>query len=228
MDHPSTDFSNARNMMVDGQVRPNKVTDPRILDAMRKLPRERFLPAHLASLAYADEDVALPGGRALMEPMVIARLVQMLAVRPGERVLVVGAGVGYGAALLEACGAQVTALEQDEALSAIARTILPEVAPGVAMVVGKLPEGWKIGAPFDAILIEGAVEHVPAAIVAQLKQPGGRLSTVRVTPGARGGQGVVGEVVSVQPGRDALGLQAVFDCSTPVLPQLIQEKEFVF
>ncbi len=78
--------------MVDGQVRPNKVIDPRIIRAMRSLPRERFVPPHLASLAYADEDVPLPGGRALMEPMVIARLVQLLRVRDGERGLVVGAG----------------------------------------------------------------------------------------------------------------------------------------
>jgi protein-L-isoaspartate(D-aspartate) O-methyltransferase len=91
MDLPTLDFAAARDRMVDGQVRPNKVIDPRIIRAMRDLPRERFLPPHLVSLAYADEDVPLPGGRALMEPMVIARLVQLARVRDGDRVLVIGA-----------------------------------------------------------------------------------------------------------------------------------------
>jgi protein-L-isoaspartate(D-aspartate) O-methyltransferase len=97
-------FADARANMVDSQVRPNKVTDPRILHAMRTLPRERFLPPALASLAYADEDVPLGNGRVLMEPMVLARLLQIAAPMPGEVALVVGAGTGYGAAVLAACG----------------------------------------------------------------------------------------------------------------------------
>ena len=111
MDHAAQAFAEARNRMVDSQVRPNKVTDPRIIAAMRRLPRERFLPPHLAALAYADEDVPLGEGRVLIEPTVIARLVQLTAVAAGERALVVAAGTGYGAALLAACGARVTALE---------------------------------------------------------------------------------------------------------------------
>ena len=106
MSHPQTDFSAARTLMVDGQVRPNKVTDARVLAAMGSLPRERFVPADRTALAYSDEDVPLGGGRYLVEPMVIARLVQIAAVRTGERALVVGAGTGYGAALLAACGAK--------------------------------------------------------------------------------------------------------------------------
>ena len=105
-------FAEARNNMVDSQVRPNKVTDPRIVAAMRQLPRERFLPPALAALAYADEDVPLGEGRVLIEPMVIARLVQLTAIAAGERALVVAAGTGYGAAVLAACGARVTALEE--------------------------------------------------------------------------------------------------------------------
>ena len=115
--------------MVDSQIRPNKVVDPRILRAMRELPRERFVPTALRSLAYADEDVPLGNGRALMEPMVLARLVQIAAPVAGERVLVVGAGGGYGAAVLAACGANVTALEEDEALLGLARQLLPAIAP---------------------------------------------------------------------------------------------------
>src|SRR5438270_2057562 len=105
------DFEDARNRMVDSQIRPNKVTDPRLLRAMRQIPRERFLPPELAAAAYVDEDVPLGRGRALMEPMVIGRLLQLAAVTPGEQALVVAAGTGYGSALLAACGVRVTALE---------------------------------------------------------------------------------------------------------------------
>ena len=102
---PPDHFTQARNHMVDGQVRPNKVVDARVIGAMRRLPRERFVPPELAGLAYIDEDVKFGNGRALVEPMVIARLVQLARVRPGDRALVVGAGAGYGAALIAACGA---------------------------------------------------------------------------------------------------------------------------
>ena len=138
MDRPPTDYSQARDHMVDGQVRPNKVIDPRIIRAMRSLPRERFVPPHLQHMAYVDEDVALGGGRVLVEPMVIARLVQLARVRDGERVLVVGAGPGYGAALMAACGGTVTALEENEALLGVARGLLPLLAPGVMLMAGPL------------------------------------------------------------------------------------------
>src|SRR5271163_1393028 len=132
------DTQAARTMMVDGQVRPNKVTDPRIIAAMRKIAREKFLPPHCAALAYTDEDVPLGGGRYLMEPMVLARLVQTAALRPNENVLVVAAGSGYGAAVLASCGVRVTALEEDPALLSLARTALMTEAPGVSVVAGRL------------------------------------------------------------------------------------------
>src|SRR5208282_6497251 len=93
-------FADARNRMVDSQIRPNRVTDPRILAAMRCLPRERFLPPAVVSLAYADEDVPLGNGRYLMEPMVLARLLQAANLGEGERALVIAAGTGYSAAVL--------------------------------------------------------------------------------------------------------------------------------
>ena len=103
-------FADARRNMVDSQIRPNRVTDPRILAAMRRLPRESFLPSAVRALAYADEDVPLGNGRFMMEPMVLARLLQAAALIDQERVLVVGAGTGYGAAVIAACGCKVTAL----------------------------------------------------------------------------------------------------------------------
>ncbi len=180
MDIEPLDFTDARNRMVDSQIRPNKVTDPRILSAMRQLPRERFLPPELRTRAYVDEDVPLGGGRVLMEPLVIARLVQLLAPGAGERALVVGAGVGYGAALLAGCGVRVTALEEEPTLAELAKSTLADLAPGVSVVVGPLAAGWKSGAPYDLVLIEGAVADIPDAIAAQLRADTGRLVTVRV------------------------------------------------
>src|SRR5690348_11413326 len=98
MDSLAFDYAQARNCMVDSQIRPNRVTDPRILSAMREIPRERFLPPRLRAFAYIDEDVPLGNGRVLMEPLVIARLVQLVAPQPGERALVVAAGVEVGTA----------------------------------------------------------------------------------------------------------------------------------
>jgi protein-L-isoaspartate(D-aspartate) O-methyltransferase len=217
------DTETARNCMVDSQVRPNKVTDPRIIEAMRRIPRERFVPPQAAALAYADEDVPLGGGRYLMEPMVIARLVQAAAVRPGERALVVGAGTGYGATLLAALDAEVTALEDDPALLAMARAAL---AGSVTLVVGPLAAGWQAGAPYHLVLIEGAAEEIPPAITGQVQRDGGRIATVRAFPGGVS-HAALGEVVA-GPAGDAVAWQPLFDCATPVLPALRRAAGFVF
>lgn len=231
-----TDYAAARDMMVDGQVRPNKVIDPRIIRAMRTLPRERFMPPDLAARAYVDYAVPLPGGRCLMEPMVIARLVQILRVRDGERGLVVAAGAGYGAALLDACGGAVTALEEDAALLALARGALPALAPRVTLVEGPIAAGWPAGAPYDFILIEGGVSVIPDVLASQLT-PMGRLAAVMTKPGRPGagaaglggmiGQGVLAEPVHVGA-TTTLRAQPIFDCTTPMLPQLLPQATFVF
>jgi protein-L-isoaspartate(D-aspartate) O-methyltransferase len=220
------DFTAARQHMVASQVRPNQVTDPRILAAMRQLPRERFAPRTMAARAYADEDVPLGRGRWLTEPMVIGRLVQATNARPGERALLVAAGSGYGAALLAACGAHVTALEEDPELIAMARAVLPELAPSVALVTGPLTAGWKGGAPYDIVLIDGAAEEVPAALTEQVKRDGGRIVAVRAFPGAVS-HAAFGEVVSAAGGA-RIAWQPLFDCATPVLPAFRRAPSFVF
>ena len=215
-------FTEARNRMVDSQIRPNRVTDPRIIAAMRWLPRERFLPPALVSLAYIDEDIPLGNQRVLVEPLVTARLVQLAAANPGENALVVAAGVGYGAALLAACGPRVTALEEDPALLALARSTLAEIAPEVAVVSGPPASGWPAGAPYDVILIEGAAPAVPRAVGQQLRAPGGRLATVLRT-NARTGQAVLAEATQA-----GLRAQPMFDCATPLIPSLAPAPAFVF
>jgi protein-L-isoaspartate(D-aspartate) O-methyltransferase len=206
--------------MVDSQIRPNKVTDPRIISAMRRLPRERFVPPHFAARAYADEDVPLGDGRVLMEPCIIARLVQLAAVAAGERALVVATGTGYGAALLAACGARVTALEEVAALQATARSMLAELAPSVSLVAGPLAAGWPPGAPYDVILIEGAVPGIPSEIGAQLHRQSGRL--VAVISGSMC-QAVLAEATAA-----GLRAQPMFDCMTAPLPSLLPSAGFVF
>ncbi len=215
-------YADARKRMVDSQIRPNKVTDPRILAAMRFLPRERFLPTGLNALAYSDSDVPLGNGRYLMEPMVLARLLQMAEPREGERALVVAAGTGYGAAVLSQCGPRVTAVEEDPVLLALAREALGAEAPSVDIMTGKLAAGWLAGAPYDVILIEGAIREIPTAIAAQLKTGGGRLVTVLIGPG-RTNHAVLAEATPF-----GLRAQPVFDCGTPALPSLLPAPEFVF
>ncbi len=223
MPAPGADlFAEARACMVNSQVRPNKVNDPRILSAMRRIPRERFVPARVAHLAYIDEDIPLGNGRFMMEPMVIARLLQAAAFQGNEHVLTVGGGAGYGAAILHACGCQVTALEEDPALLALARAVLPQQAPGVSLVAGPLTAGWPDGQPYDVILIEGAVPEVPAALAAQLRPHTGRILAVVGIEG-RITQAVIGEAT---PG----GLRAypLFDCGTPVIPCFRKAPAFEF
>ncbi len=226
MAQPQTDFSAARNNMVDGQVRPNRVTDPRVLDAMRTLPREQFVPPGQAALAYMDGDVPLGGGRVLMEPMVLARLVQLARIRPGERCLVVGAGTGYGSAVIAACGAEVTALEENDALLAIALRVLPRHAPGVRMVHGPLAAGMPADPAWDLIVIEGAVTAIPPAYATQLASSG-RLVTVVADAAGVGGRAVLAEPVMLG-GETRLRTRDVFDCCPPLLPELRAQPGFVF
>ena len=220
MDLPTPDYQDARLNMVNGQIRPNKVYDPRIVEAMRTLPRERFLPARLAPLAYVDEDLPLGRGRVLMEPMVIARLIEIARVRPGERALVVASGVGYGAAILSAAGADVTAVEDDEALMDVARELLPGLAPGVALVAGPVTDGAP--GPWPLILIEGAIRAIPANLAA-LVAPGGRLVTV-LAPRGGAGQGVLAEPNAA----GTLRSRPEFDANTPLLPQFEPTPVFTF
>jgi protein-L-isoaspartate(D-aspartate) O-methyltransferase len=170
------DFARARRFMVDGQLRPNQVQDPRLLAAFGDLAREAFLPSILAPRAYADADVPLPGGRALMQPMVMARLFQLAELRRGDRTLVLGAGCGFGAAILAAMGASVTALENDPGLLELARAGLARCLPDASIrLLSEDPAHPPAGlGPFDVIVIEGGTPAIPRPIETLLTE-GGRL-----------------------------------------------------
>jgi protein-L-isoaspartate(D-aspartate) O-methyltransferase len=215
------DTTLARNLMVDGQLRPNRVTDRRILDAMRALKRETFVPPAQAALAYIDQDIPLGRGRVLLKPLVIARLLQLARPRAGETALVVGAGTGYGAAILAATGAHVVALEEDADLAATARRLLTGTA-NVTVVHGKLAEGFAASAPYDLIVIEGAVPAIPDAIGAQVAA-GGRLAAILCVPGH------AGTAVLAEPSTGGkLSVQPAFDAAAPYLGSLAPSPGFTF
>lgn len=223
-------IARVRDNMVDSQVRPNRVTDPRLLAGMRRLPRERFLPPAMRHLAYLDTEVRLPRGRALLEPMVIARLIQLLAPAAGERALVIGAGTGYAAALLAACGAAVTALEEDADLLGLARAVLPEVAPVVRLVSGPLAAGWPADAPYEMILIDGAVAAIPPSLASQLTPDTGRLVAIVAHPDGAlpPGLPVVGSAVLAEATPAGLRPQPAFDCTASLIPALLPAPAFSF
>jgi protein-L-isoaspartate(D-aspartate) O-methyltransferase len=230
---PDSFLTDARNRMVDSQVRPNRVSDPRILDAMRQLPRQRFLPDALLALAYADQNVPLGGGRVLLQPLVLARLVQAAEPAAGDKVLVVAAGTGYSAALLAALGCDVTALEEPGTLLDLAKTALAATAPMVRLVAGPLQAGWPGGAPYDIILIDGAVPEVPANLANQLNRQTGRLLTiVAPNPGTGGvpnfGIQRSGLAMQAEPTPSGVSLRALFDCLCPILPAFAVAPVFEF
>jgi protein-L-isoaspartate(D-aspartate) O-methyltransferase len=216
------DYQSARLNMVESQVRPNKVSDPAIIAAMLAVPRERFVPAALRGIAYVDEDIPLGGGRYLMEPMVLGRLLQAAAIAPGDVVLDVGCGSGYASAVIARLARQIVALEEDPALARQARSLLGEIAgASVTVVEGKLAAGCPSRAPYNVILINGAVAVIPPAISGQLADDG-RLVTV-----LQGSAGM-GKAVLMSRIGDALGQRLVFDAGTPLLPGFAVEPGFVF
>ncbi len=184
------DFATARQNMVESQVRTNKVTDQRVLDSMKTLPRELFVPKARRPLAYVDECLSIGDGRYLMEPCALARLLQSAALQPTDVALVIGCGTGYSAALIAGMTATVFAMDADPEMTAEASTILAELAIDNVVVETRAHRGgWPEQGPFDVILIDGAVPEVPAALLEQLAE-GGRLVSI-LQEGEAVGRGVL-------------------------------------
>lgn len=211
---PIPDFAAARSAMIESQLRPQGVTDPAVLAAMGSIPREQFVPEQSRPLAYVDRAIAIGGGRLLSAPAVLGQLLTQMIPESGQRALVVGAGTGYSAAVLAAMGLEVVALESSEALAARARRL------GVKVVEGPLEAGHAKAAPYDHILIDGAIELIPDAIVAQLAE-GGRLGT------ALSDRGITRLIVGRKAG-GAFGYLSIGDAGVPPLPGFTRPRAFTF
>jgi protein-L-isoaspartate(D-aspartate) O-methyltransferase len=211
---PVPDFAAARRSMIENQLRPIGVTDRAVLDAMEAVPREQFVPEESRAMAYADRSLPLGGDRYMAAPEVLGQLLTQMAPQSGERALVIGAGTGYSAAVLAALGCAVTALESSTDLAARAREL------GVPTITGPLEAGHKAKAPYDLILIDGAVEHLPEAIIKQLAD-GGRLGAALIDRGVV--RLIVGQKVS-----GAFGHFSIGDAGVSALPGFAKPQVFKF
>ena len=222
---PMSGFATARQNMVDGQVRPSDVTDIRILDAMLAVPREAFVPEGKQALAYLDLDLDVSetgaAKRYLIQPAVLAKMLQAAEIKAGDRVLVVGCATGYAAAIVARLASEVTATESDSALAAKAQAILARNGCGNVAVRAAAPvDGDSANAPYDVIVLNGATEIVPERLYEQLRD-GGRL---------------VGVFATSRPARATLvtsshgdfGHRALFDAAAPLLPGMEPVPAFVF
>lgn len=216
------DFSTARLNMVESQIRTNKVTDPRILDALEAIPREAYVPEERRGICYVDEDLAIGGGRYLMEPMVLARLLQEARIGSQDVVLDVGCTTGYSCAVLARLAATVVGVECDAALAEEANRILSAQGIDNAVVIqDPLGDGYPKQAPYNVIVLEGAVVKVPETIRNQLAD-GGRLVAV-----IREGEGM-GRATLMQRSGEVVSSRILFDAATPYLPGFEREERFVF
>jgi protein-L-isoaspartate(D-aspartate) O-methyltransferase len=214
------DYARARHAMVESQIRTADVTDPAIQAAMRSLPREFFVPEPLRPLAYADLELEVAPGRRLLRPRDLGKLLQALEPKPGEKALEIGGATGYGAAVLAVSGLDCTTLDQDSALYAAAESAFQAVGARVRRASTALADGWPENAPYDVILVNGAVEVVPQAWLDQLAE-GGRLAVI-VRDRAAGSARLYGK------SKGAVAYRTVFDAAPPVLSGLERPKQFTF
>ncbi len=214
-----TEFSTQRTMMVDTQIRPSDVTKYPIIDAMLRVERERFVPDANRETAYMDGAIQLGTGRAMLEPRVLAKLLDALDISGDELVLDIGIGHGYSSAIVSRMAEAVVGVEEDEALAAEAEAAIAGVeADNVAVIHAPLADGAAKHGPFDVLLLQGSVEDIPAPLIAQLKD-GGRIGAI-FTDGALG-------VARIGHKRgESVDWRDVFNASAEILPGFERAREF--
>lgn len=221
----NADFAERRVKMVDGQIRTTDVTSAPLLEALLSLPREAFVSPGQRDLAYIDEDIRIADGpqgpRFLMEPSPLAKLMQLAGVEADDRVLLIGCGTGYSAAILSRLAASVVALESDAGLAERARATLAELGcDNVTVVQGALREGHRAGAPYDVIFIDGSVEELPESLAEQLAE-GGRMVAVE-------GQGNAGIARLFVKADGVVTGRRAFNAAIKPLPGFERVEAFVF
>ena len=208
--------------MVENQIRTNRVTHQDIIGAFAEVPREIFVPEHLAAIAYVDGELLISQGRYILEPMVLARLLQSAEIGPEDVILEIGCGTGYSTAILAKLASTVVAVEEDEALAGKATNNLVELGvDNVAIMTSPLAEGYKKQSPYHIVVISGSVPEVPEGIIAQLIN-GGRLVTVVNKPGTLG-KGIV-----MTKFGSSITTREIFDARTPTLPGFEKPSSFTF
>ena len=216
-----TDFAARRVTMVDTQVRPADVTKFPVIDAMLTVPRELFVPEELREAAYVGDNLDLGGGRVMLEPRTLAKMLDALDLQPDDLVLDIGAALGYSSAVAARLAEAVVAVEEDETMARDAQSRLADYgADNVAVHVGPLTGGAPRHGPYDAILVQGGVGELPAALTEQLKEGGriaclfeeGRLGAVRIGYKIDGG----------------MSWRFAFNAGAPVLPGFERHTEFSF
>ncbi len=214
-----TDFAARRTMMVDTQVRPSDVTKYTIIDAMLSIPREAYVPSTKREAAYMGEHVALAPGRVVLDPRTLAKLLDALDIQPVEAVLDLGCGLGYSTAVMARMAEAVVAVEENADLAAEAQaTLSAQGVDNAAVIAGKLVEGAAKAGPYDVIVLQGAAEVVPDALLAQLKE-GGRIGAIFME-GALGVARIGYKLDGVVTWRQA------FNASAPVLPGFVAHRAF--
>lgn len=221
------DFATARLNMVEGQLRPNKIQDERVLTIFEDLPRELFVPEHLAGIAYADENLPVGKGRFLLQPMVLARLIQAAEVKPTDSILDIAPATGYSTAVLARLGAKVIAVEAEAELQRRTVALMSSLELGNTEIrLAPIQHGWKTAAPYDVILINGAVDEVPDSLLMQLKD-GGRLVCVLRHYGA-GGVAHTGEACLFRRTLEVVTQARLFDANIALLPGFVAQDKFQF
>ncbi len=212
----ASQYQHMRKAMLDSQLRPNGVRSAWILETMGRAAREEFVPAERATTAYMDRAIPLAGGRMLNTPMSTALMLQEADIQSGEQILLIGSATGYVTGLLAARAGKLVALEENAALAKVA----PAPAANVQMIAGPLVKGWAALAPYDLIIIDGAIEALPQGLVSQLRE-GGRLVTGM-------SHGPVQRLAIGYRWGDTLSLRPFIDCEIAPLSAFAAKKEFAF
>lgn len=216
------DFATARQNMVESQLRTNKITNERVLNAMREIPRESFVPTALRDIAYIDKGVEVAKGRFIMEPMILGRMMQACQIGKDDSVLVIGSTTGYMAAVAGKLASSVFAVESDADLAKQSADLLTKMAmDNIIIEQGPLVSGWAKQGPFNVILIDGAVDEVPGAILDQLSEGGRLLAVINKNE-------LVGVMTIFKMQNGHISKTSLFDANIDSLSEFKRESTFVF